>query len=301
MDRIVLSAPAKVNWSLDVVGKRPDGYHLLATVMQAVSLSDRVEVELRPAAEGLSLACDAPGIPCDSRNTCHRAAARFLAQAGPALRAGVRVRIGKRIPESAGLAGGSADAAATLVAISRLAPGAVSPADLAEIAVATGADVPFCLFGGTALCEGIGEILTPLPALDGVPLLLLKPPFGVSTPAAFRALSLDALEDRPDTAAVCRAVAARDLAALSAAAGNVLWPVARAQHPALGDALDALGATGPAFRRMSGSGPTLFAAYADADARDRALRAPALEALRASGWFLTACDAVAHGPREEAA
>ncbi len=298
MDRIALAAPAKINWSLDVVGKRPDGYHLLATVMQAVSLSDRVDVELRPAAEGLSLACDVPGIPCDARNTCHRAAARFLSLAGPAGRTGVRVRIAKRIPEAAGLAGGSTDAAATLVALARLMPGAVSAADLAEIAVATGADVPFCLFGGTALCEGIGEILTPLPAWEGIPLLLLKPPFGVSTPAAFRALSLDALEDRPDTAAVCRAVAARDLAALDRAAGNVLWPVARDEHPALGAALEALRAAGSAVARLSGSGPTLFAAFADPDARDRAAASSVLDALRGAGWFLAPCATLAHGPQE---
>ncbi len=298
MDRIALEAPAKINWSLDVVGKRPDGYHLLSTVMQAVSLADRVDVELRPAAEGVVLECDREGIPCDVRNTCHRAASRFLAEAAGSVRAGVRIRIAKRIPEAAGLAGGSTDAAATILALARLLPGAVSSARLPGIAVATGADVPFCLFGGTSLCEGIGEILTPLPAFEGVPLLLLKGPFGVSTPAAFRALSLDDLVDRPDTAGVCRAVAARNLAALSAATGNVLWPVALAQHPALADGLSALASTGPLIARMSGSGPTLFAGYADAAERDRAAASPALDALRRTGWFLASCESVAHGPRE---
>jgi 4-diphosphocytidyl-2-C-methyl-D-erythritol kinase len=301
VERIALEAPAKINWSLDVVGKRPDGYHLLSTVMQAVSLSDRVEVELRPASEGIVLDCDQPGIPCDVRNTCHRAAARFLSEAAGTVRTGIRIRIVKRIPEAAGLAGGSTDAAATLLALSRLLPGAVSSARLPGIAVATGADVPFCLFGGTALCEGIGEILTPLPAFEGVPLLLLKGPFGISTPAAFRALSLEAIDNRPDTPGVCRAVVARDLDALSAATGNVLWPVALTQHPALAEGLAALSTTGPRLAGMSGSGPTLVAAYGDADARDRAASSPVLAALRANGWFLASCETSGQGPREEKA
>lgn len=300
MDRILLEAAAKINWSLDVVGRRPDGYHRLSTVMQALSLSDLVSVELRPAAEGVALSCDRAAIPLDSRNTCHRAATRFLALTGGPSRPGVRIRISKRIPEAAGLAGGSADAAATLFGLARLLPGAVSPARLLDIAAATGADVPFCLVGGTALCEGIGEVISPLPAFDGVPLLLLKPPFGVSTPAVFRALSLDALADRPDTPGMCRALERRDLAGIAAAAGNVLQPVTVASHPALAGALETLAATGPFLCRMSGSGPTLFAAYADEATRDRAAADPAVAALRAAGWFVASCATVATGPREVA-
>ena len=298
MDRIELEAPAKINWSLDVVGRRADGYHLLATTMQTISLTDLVEVELRPASEGVALVCDRAGIPCDSRNTCHRAAMRFLAHFADGARTGVRIRITKRIPEAAGLAGGSADAAATLFGLARLLPGAVPTLRLLDIAAATGADVPFCLVGGTALCEGVGEIISPLSAWTGLALLLLKPPFGVSTPAAFRNLSLDALLDRPDTPEVCRALSRRDLPALSAAAGNVLWPVALADNPTLADGIDALTATKPGFCRMSGSGPTLFAVYDDVDARDRAAGRPELKRLVDAGWFLQPCETVGHGPRE---
>ena len=298
MDHILLEAPAKINWSLDVIGKRPDGYHLLASVMQTVSLADSVEVALLSAAEGISVVCDRPGIPCDSRNTCFRAASRFLAMGGESSRVGVRIRIGKRIPEAAGLAGGSADAAATLFGLARLLPGAVSLQGLLDIAAATGADVPFCLIGGTALCEGIGEIVSPLPAAEGIPLLLLKPDFGVSTPTAFRALSLDAMQDRPDTPGMCRALSLRDLPAIAEASGNVLQPVALSAYPALAEGIEALSSTGPFLCRMTGSGPTLFAAYADENTRDRAAEGPAVAVLRDAGWFVSSCTTVAHGPRE---
>lgn len=268
MRTLTLLAPAKINLSLDVVGRRSDGYHLLRTVMQSVSLCDRVTVREEAPGTGIRLECSDGSLPTDCRNTAYRAAQGFLAAArrDPSRDApGLSIRIGKAIPAEAGLAGGSSDAAAVLTGLSRLYPGEVPLRRIPELAVAVGADVPFCLFGGTALCEGIGEIVTPLPPLTGHPLLLLNPGFGIPTPAAFRTFDDQAEPRHPDTEAVCDAVRRRDLSALARTARNVLEPIALAAHPRLADALDWLMARGAPLVRMSGSGPTLFALFPDTE------------------------------------
>ncbi len=170
-------APAKLNLSLQVFGKRPDGYHHIRSVIVPVSLYDDVTVEEAPA--GISVECDAPGVPTDAANNCHKAAALFLAWAGTP--AGVRIRIRKAIPAESGLGGGSSDAAAALKGLIALTGKHPPPEALLAMAVRVGADVPFFLPGGAALVEGFGERLTPLPWNVPFHAVIVRPAFGLST------------------------------------------------------------------------------------------------------------------------
>lgn len=259
MKSLTVRAPAKINLSLDVTGKRGDGYHLLSTVMQSIGLADRVTVSLEPRLKGIRLACGRARIPADSRNTAWRAAALFCEAAG--LADGIAIEIEKRIPTAAGLAGGSSDAAAVLYALDCLLPNRVTRDQLFELAARIGADVPFCLQGGTILCEGIGEILTPQPPWPDIPVLLCKPSFGMSTPWVFSRFRLDAPGHRPDQPAVLAALATRDLSALAKSTANVLESVSLAARPELSEIKRQLTAAGAVVTLMSGSGPTVFGLF----------------------------------------
>jgi len=283
---------AKINLTLDVSGKRPDGYHDLVTVMQSISLSDHVTVEVRDE-PGIQLVCSAPFIPTDSRNTAWRAAQRFLEAAN--LDKGLSIVIDKRIPIAAGLAGGSSDAAGVLSALDWLFPDRIAREALFAIAAGVGADVPFCLAGGTILCTGIGDVLTPQPSLAGWPLVLIKAPFGLSTPEVFRRFNLDHVVQRPDHEAFLLALGRQDWPAMAATCGNVLESVAFAMHPQLRAIRDRLAEAGALIARMSGSGPTLFGVFADAQTRDEAF--DALASLTASGFSRYKAETEASGPR----
>lgn len=163
MRKVTRTAPAKINLGLDVTGTRPDGYHLLETVFQAVSIADTVTVELIDTPD-IALTCDVAGVPCSPKNIAWKAAQRYLDAAG--LTDGVQIHIEKRIPMEAGMGGGSTDGAAVLLALQELTGNALSMDKLAEIAVSLGADVPFFLYGGTAYAAGIGEKLEKLPAFS---------------------------------------------------------------------------------------------------------------------------------------
>lgn len=176
---------AKINLSLDIVGRRADGYHLLRSVMQTVSLYDDVTVTISDG-EGIAIECSEPGVPLDEKNTCYKAAKQFLAAAGLGS-FNITINIKKRIPSMAGLGGGSSDAAAVLRMMNKLFDYPMSREMLNEVAAKVGADVPFLVDGKTALCEGIGEKLTPLRPLKKQHLLLIKPDIGISTPAAYKA------------------------------------------------------------------------------------------------------------------
>ena len=174
------NAYAKINLTLDVVGKRDDGYHLLETVMQSVSLCDVVSVD---KAEGIVITCSEAGVPLDEKNTCHKAARVFFERTGIA--GGVKIDIEKNIPSEAGLGGGSSDAAAVLCLLNELYDARLSWFELEELAAKVGADVAFCIRGGAAVCRGIGENMERI-ALPERPVLLVKPDFGISTPEAYR-------------------------------------------------------------------------------------------------------------------
>ena len=195
MDKITLSAPAKINLNLLVTGLRDDGYHLLSGVMQSLSLADTVTVE--KIQTGIVISCSKTGIPLDERNICHKAAKLYLEEAG--LQGGVKITLIKAIPDGAGMGGGSSDGAAVLKAMKALYPASV---DLPAIAIRIGADVPFFLTGGTCICEGIGEKLTPIPfpCKSNLYCVVAKNCEGLSTPRIYKLfdeLTRDTFSQRP--------------------------------------------------------------------------------------------------------
>lgn len=179
--KITLSAPAKINLTLSLTGLRDDGYHLLESVMQTLSLADTVSVEKIPS--GITISCSKKGIPLDERNLCYKAAKAYFETAG--ISGGVKIDLIKAIPDGAGMGGGSSDAAAVLKGVSALYPAEV---DLPSVAEKIGADVPFFLTGGTCLCRGVGEEITPLsfPLKNSLFCVVIKPEEGLSTPSVYK-------------------------------------------------------------------------------------------------------------------
>lgn len=206
---VKLKAPAKINLSLDVLGKRPDGYHELATVMQTVDLYD--EVTLTQNDSGMvTISCDYEGVPCDDRNICAKAAYRFLDYCRLPV-SGVHIDIQKNIPTQAGLAGGSSDGAAVIVGMNYLFNTKLSPKEMLDIGERVGADVPFCIEGGTKLCTGIGGTMKKVPSLHGAQIVICKPDtVSVSTAEAYQ--KVDALAKHPCyTDEMVKALYSRDM------------------------------------------------------------------------------------------
>lgn len=267
-----LLAAAKINLTLDILGRREDGYHLMQMVMQSVSLYDRVTLSLLEV-PGIFLTCSHPGIPQDQRNIAWKAAAAFHRAAGtdPA----VAIRIEKQIPSQAGLAGGSADGAAVLVGLNRLYGSPLSPGELCAVGVTVGADLPFCIVGGTQLTEGIGEKLTPLPPLPDGWFVIAKPAQGVPTGPCFQRFDQLKPENvlHPDNRKMLRALAEGNFPGAAAQMGNVLELAAQCPAVALlRGQMEAAGALGCC---MTGSGSAVTAAFAK---KEPALRC--LEAVR---------------------
>lgn len=191
MDKITVSAPAKINLMLDVTGRRPDGYHTLNTIMQSISLADTVFIEQNDSGK-LFFECRADGIPDGKENIAYRAAEAFLNYSNVSC-GGLYISVHKHIPFQAGLGGGSADCAAVLAGLNKLLDTGYSEKELCEIGVKLGADVPFCISGGTKICKGIGEIMSPAPPLEDCFIVIGKGSKGISTKKAFEAI--DALEN----------------------------------------------------------------------------------------------------------
>ncbi len=261
--RIRLRCNAKINLSLDVTGKREDGYHTLESIFQSVTVYDILTVSVRPGS-GITLRCSAPGLPCDERNLAYRAAQEMLKASGKEYKISIDMR--KHIPSGAGMGGGSADAAGVLFALNRLMDCGYSNEKLREIGITLGADVPFLLMGGTALAEGIGEILTPLKPLPELPLVILKGRQGMSTPKAYAAI--DALEApfHPDTMQMRRAVETQDIVLLAKHCGNTFEDVTRL--PDVVRAKQALLEDGALCAVMTGSGTAVFGIFPDKQSAD---------------------------------
>lgn len=262
MEKAVLKAYAKLNLALDITGRRGDGYHFMRMVMQAVALHDLVAVE-RAGTADIFIACDDPDVPCDERNFCHKAARHFFAAAGfPAH--GVRITIQKRIPMEAGLAGGSTDAAAVLVGLNRLFGAGLSAAELCEIGVKAGADVPFCIVGGTALCEGIGEEITPLAPLPNCTIVIAKPFESMKTAGSFARYDRAVIRRRPDIEAMLAAVGAHSLQGVAENLCNVLEEVTALES--VRDIRAALLHGGALGAEMTGSGTAVFGIFEEPEA-----------------------------------
>ena len=252
---ISLNAYAKINLALQVVGKRRDGFHEVAMIMQSVSLHDTVTLSLRRT--GISLVCDNPALPCDNSNLAFRAAALLRQECGVA--EGVHIELTKRIPMAAGLAGGSSDAAAVLRGLNDLWDLAISPNELEILAARLGSDVPFCLWGGTTLATGRGEILESLPDFAGYGVVLANPPLQVSTAWVYGNFQPGTLQRSPGIPALRRAIEQKDLQAVARQLYNDLESVSVPAHPQIADIKRKLASAGAAGVLMSGSGPTVFA------------------------------------------
>ena len=269
--RLSVRARAKINWTLDVVGTLPNGYHDLDMLMQSVTLCDRLIIEDAPEL-ALSVRTDRGGyVPADESNLVLRAA-RALAGATGCKR-GASIRLRKYIPVAAGMGGGSSDAAATLVALSRLWDLNLPDEELERIGLMVGADVPFCVRGGLARAKGVGERLTPLEMARPLYVVAFQPCRGLSTREVFTKLHEEGIrdEDRPDNDAAARALAMGDVAALGRSMGNVLEPVSRRLRPQIDEAIRAIEHSGALGARMTGSGSAVFGVYEDSRACRRGL------------------------------
>ncbi len=246
-------APAKLNLSLQVYGKRSDGYHNVRSVMVPVSLYDEVTVE--EASAGIRVECDAPEVPTDAANSCHKAAALFLAWAGTP--AGVRIRIRKTIPSESGLGGGSSDAAAALKGLIALTGKHPPPDSLLAMAVRVGADVPFFLPGRAALVEGIGERLTPIPWNVPFHAVIVRPAFGLSTREGYARLGREPGAPPPGG----RVPTLRTFSEVAAIVRNDFEAAWSASFPEIGGIRRELASAGAVAAGLSGSGSAVFGLF----------------------------------------
>lgn len=266
-----VKAHAKLNWSLDILGTRPNGYHELDMLMQHIELSDELTFE---NARWTMLTIDGQPLPVGGRNLIVRAANALNDYMGT--RRGARIQLKKRIPVRAGLGGGSADCAATLIALNRLWKLRLTTDKLCEIGAKLGADVPFCIRGGLCRVSGIGEIIEPMPCGPRIPMVLLHPGGGLSTQAVFGRFDADRYPTlHVDTPAVARAVQAGDIAAYDACSGNALEAPAISLMAEVRTAMEQLRAAGAGAVRMSGSGSAVFGLFdTDAQAQQAAEKLP---------------------------
>lgn len=264
MEELRLKARAKINLTLDVTGKREDGYHLLETIMQTVALYDGVYLKKLKKPE-IKLKTNLHWLPTDERNLAWKAAALMRETYG--IREGVFIEIDKRIPVAAGLAGGSADCAAVLVGMNHLFGLHLSGRELEELAGRLGSDIPYCVRRGTVLCEGVGEKMTnaayPCPPCYVV---LAKLPVSVSTAAVYKKLRWDTVTEHPHTEEMLRAMAEGNLAKMGGLLCNVLETVTTAMYPEIEQLKERLMQLGAEGALMSGSGPTVFALFRERDA-----------------------------------
>ena len=252
-------AYAKLNLTLDVLGKRPDGYHEIESVMQLVSLADDLEIDLETG-EGWRLECGVPGVPSDGENLAWKAVGLYYKTLGKDPQ-GVTIRLTKRIPSGAGLGGGSADAAAVLLALNRHERGALSERQLLKLAAKLGSDVPFCLTGGTQMARGRGEELSKLPAMPDCFFLIVKPGFSVSTPVLYEAIDAEETVFHPNTRAMEAALRKGELLEVAGYLGNSFEPLVSRARPdllAIRAMMEDCGALGVA---MTGSGSALFGVF----------------------------------------
>ncbi len=276
---ITIKAYAKINLTLDILGKRPDGYHEVAMVMQSIGLYDTLQ--LGKTAEGIQLDIDVPGLAADASNLAWRAAQLVMDAYG--IREGVHIVLNKRIPMAAGLAGGSADAAAVLRGMNELFSLGLDAAALCALGAKLGSDVPYCIQGGTMLATGRGELLRRLPDLPQCYVVLAKPPISVSTAWAYQNYDASGAENHPDNAAMEKEIVRGSLKGVSNLLCNVLESVTIKKYGQISRYKQLMMMEGALASMMSGSGPTVFAL---ADSRESADRiAAAMEAATSAAVF----------------
>lgn len=267
MEQIIRNAYAKINLALDVLQKRADGYHEVKMIMQTVDIYDTL-IFTKRAKPGIILKTDRKELSSGADNLIYKAAQSLMKEAG--IMQGVEIVLQKRIPIAAGMAGGSTDAAAALAGLNELFALDFSLEKLQELGVALGADIPYCLMGGCALSEGIGEVLTKLPAPPQCILVIAKPDINVSTKFVYENLHAESLSEHPDVDGMIEAVQSGSLKGIADRLGNVLETVTIREYPVIDDIKRLMKNAGAENALMSGSGPTVFGIFTKEEYAEKA-------------------------------
>lgn len=267
---ISLKALAKINLGLDVVRRREDGYHEVRMIMQTIQLYDRLDIK-RTQEPGIQIQTNLSFLPVNENNLIYKAAKLLMDEFS--ITDGVSVKLDKRIPVAAGMAGGSTDAAAMLIGVNRLFSLGLTKRQLMERGVQIGADVPYCIMRGTALAEGIGEALSPLPPMVKCPVLIAKPSISVSTKFVYQNLKLDDTTIHPDIDRLIDDIKAKNLHDIAAHMGNVLETVTIPNYPVIDEIKKHMLSNGAVGAMISGSGPTVFGLFDDEDTAKKAYKA----------------------------
>lgn len=282
-------AYAKVNIGLDVLRRRPDGYHELKMIMQTVDIFDDLTFE-REREPGIRLRVEGADLPADENNLVYKAAALMMEERQ--IKEGVAITVTKRIPIAAGMAGGSADAAAAMRGLNALFEMGYATETLRELGVRLGADIPYCITGGTMLSEGIGEVLTPLPAPPECYLVVAKPDMDVSTAFVYQNLRVDSLPSHPDIDGMVEALAAGELRGITDRMGNVLETVTVPAYPVIDRIKTRMRELGAENALMSGSGPTVFGIYKEQETAKKAAEVIREEKLAGAVFATRFCEGV---------
>lgn len=267
MRQTTQKAYAKINLGLDVLRRREDGYHEVKMVMQTVDICDDLIFETT-AQPGIRIRTDHEELPVDGSNLIYKAADLLMREKG--ITEGVKITLTKRIPIAAGMAGGSSDAAAAMRGLNRLFAMGYTTEELQRLGVKLGADIPYCIVGGTMLSEGIGEILSPLPTPPACYLVVAKPDINVSTKFVYENLHTDSLTAHPDIDGMIEAIKEGNLQGMADRLGNVLEIVTVKEYPVIEEIKELMRRKGAENALMSGSGPTVFGIYTDQEQAKRA-------------------------------
>lgn len=271
MEKIQLKAYGKINLGLDVLRKRPDGYHDLNMIMQTVDVYDDILIAKTENAGEITVKTDALVLSNGMDNLAYMAAKTLLDEFG--MESGISIDIHKRIPIAGGMAGGSADCAATLIGINKMFDLGLNKEQLMERGVKLGADVPYCIMGGTAIATGIGEILTPLPTPPQCHIVIAKPPISVSTAYVYGHIRPNEIQRHPDIEAMSAAIKEQDLKKLASLLYNVMEDVTVPAYPVIKNIKEVMIAQGALNSIMSGSGPTVFGLFDDLKKAQNAMKA----------------------------
>lgn len=276
MDKLELKAYGKINLGLDVIRKRPDGYHDLDMVMQMVDVYDDVILTQIEGTE-IVVRTDTAVLSNGTDNLAYMAARMLMDEFG--ITQGLEITIKKRIPIAGGMAGGSSDCAATLKGVNQMFDLGLSKEELMERGVRLGADVPYCILGGTAIARGIGEILTPLPTPPECHVIIAKPPVSVSTAFVYGNIRPDKIERRPDIETMVSAIKTQDLYKLAESLYNVMEDITVPQYPIIQEIKTVMLDNGALNSIMSGSGPTVFGLYDDIEKAEQTVELPKAKEL----------------------
>lgn len=267
MDTVKLYAMAKVNLGLDVVKKREDGYHEVRMIMQSVNLADKIILS-KTKEPGIHLRTNLSYLPVNENNLVYKAAQLLKEEFN--IEEGTEIELEKHIPVAAGMAGGSSDGAAALIGMNKLYQLDLTKRELMQRALKLGADVPYCILRGTALSEGIGEVLTVLPEAPDCYVLIAKPPISVSTRFVYENLRINELEQHPDIDGMIQAIREKDIYGVADRLSNVLETVTIKEYPVIEQIKQEMKKSGALNAIMSGSGPTVFGLFDDKEKAEKA-------------------------------